>query len=188
MSKESIRERILSDARLEADLILAKAEEKGGEIIAEAMKLAEKERRDAELEMKEKAESIHEKKAAAARLESAKILLKEKRKVIDGVYALAKERLIGLEKEDALALANGLLTAYAEEGDTIFFAENYKYVADVALLPIIKQRGVEISKQRVAIDGGFVLQGRKSDKDLSYGSLLAVDREEYQAEIAKELF
>ena len=67
MSKESIRERILSDARLEADLILAKAEEKGGEIIAEAMKLAEKERRDAELEMKEKAESIHETSALRKR-------------------------------------------------------------------------------------------------------------------------
>lgn len=188
MSKELIRERILSDARAEADLILSKAEQKSSEIIADAMKLAEKERRESETEMKEKTESIHEKKAAAARLESAKILLREKRKVIDGVYALAKERLIGLEKEDALSLANSLLTEYAEEGDIVFFAENYKYVAEVALLPIIKQRGLEISTQRIAIDGGFILQGKKSDKDLSYNALLAADRDEHQAAIAKELF
>ena len=101
---------------------------------------------------------------------------------------LAKERLIGLEKEDALSLANSLLTEYAEEGDIVFFAENYKYVAEVALLPIIKQRGLEISTQRIAIDGGFILQGKKSDKDLSYNALLAADRDEHQAAIAKELF
>ena len=177
MSKELIRERILSDARAEADLILEKAEQKSSEIIAEAMRLAEKERREAEAEMKEKAESVREKKAAAARLESAKILLREKRKVIDCVYALAKERLVCLEKEEAVALANGLLIAYAEEGDIIFFAENYKYVVDVALLPIVKQRGLEISQQRVSIEGGFILQGNKSDKDLSYGALLAADRD-----------
>ena len=188
MSKELIRERILSDARAEADLILAKAEQKSSDVIADAMQRAEIERRETEAEMQEKSKSIHEKKAAAARLESAKILLKEKRKIIDGVYALAKERLLGLEKEDAVALASGLLTAYAEEGDTLFFAENYKYAVDVALLPIVKQLGLEISQERVAIDGGFILQGKKSEKDLSYGALLNADREEYQAEIAKELF
>ena len=51
MSKELIRERILSDARAEADLILSKAEQKSSEIIADAMKLAEKERLEALKEM-----------------------------------------------------------------------------------------------------------------------------------------
>lgn len=34
------------------------------------------------------------------------------------------------------------------------------------------------------IDGGIFLKGKISDKDLSYGALLALDREEYQAKIA----
>ena len=32
------------------------------------------------------------------------------------------------------------------------------------------------------------MRGEKSDKDLSYGALLAADREERQAELAAEIF
>ena len=45
-----------------------------------------------------------------------------------------------------------------------------------------------LSPERAEIGGGFVLRGKTSDKDLSYGALLAADREEHQAEIAAELF
>ena len=188
MSKELIRERILSDAANEAQAIEQNAQEKGAEILSIAMKKAETERRETETEAKERFDSVQEKRAAAARLESSKIWLLEKRKVIDGVYALAKERLVTLEKEQAVALSEHLLTKYAEKGDEIVFAENYKYVVEVALLPILEKLSLKISKERIKLDGGFLLKGEKADKDLSYGALLAVDRDAHQAELAKEIF
>jgi vacuolar-type H+-ATPase subunit E/Vma4 len=188
MSKELIRERILSDAANEARAIEQNAQERGAEIVAIAMKKAEIERRETETEAKEKFDSVQEKRAAAARLESSKIWLLEKRKVIDGIYALAKERLVTLEKEQAVALSEHLLTKYAEKGDEIVFAENYKYVVEVALLPIVEKLGLKISKERIKLDGGFILKGEKADKDLSYGALLTVDRDAHQAELAKEIF
>ena len=188
MSKELIRERILSDAANEAQAIEKNAQEKGAEIVAVAMKKAENERRETETEAKEKFDSVQEKRAAAARLESSKIWLSEKRKVIDGIYALAKERLVTLEKEQAVALSEHLLAKYAEKGDEIVFAENYKFVAEVALLPIVEKLSLKISKERIKLDGGFLLKGEKADKDLSYGALLAVDRDAHQAELAQEIF
>ena len=188
MSKELIRERILSDAQNEAEEILKNAEEKAAAIIAEATSRAQKEKDETEREVKEKSDSVYEKRAAAARLESSKILLAEKRKVIDGVYEFALERLLSLEKEQAVALSERLLKEFAEENDEIFFAENFKFVKEVALLPIVTERNLSIAKECVKIDGGFLLKGKKADKNLSYGALLKADRDEYQAELAQEIF
>lgn len=188
MSKEAIVERILSDANAEAESIVKAAEEKAAAAIAAASARAEKGRRDSEAEAKAKAKSISERKAATARLDGAKLLLAEKRRVIDAIYSDALQRLISLSKEESLALTDRLLKEYAETGDEIFFAENYPYVSAAADLPVIQEKNLKISSERAKLDGGFLLLGVSSDKDLSYGSLLSADREEHQAELAAEIF
>jgi len=188
MSKETIVSRIIADAEAEAAEIVATAKTRAETISASARMQAEKDRLATEKEVEEKARDIREKKAAAARLDGAKILLAAKRSVIDGVYARALERMVAMSKEEAVKLSSSLLSAYADEGDTVYFAENFNYVDDVAILPIVKAKQLIISTTRVRLDGGFMLVGRKSDKNLSYGALLAADREEYQSDIAKKLF
>ena len=71
MSMQKVVERILSDAQAEAQAIEAQAESKAAKILADSAARAEKIRRDTENEVKEKTESILEKRAADARLESA---------------------------------------------------------------------------------------------------------------------
>ena len=104
MSKEAIVERILSDANAEAEAIAREAEEKAAAVIAAASSRAEKGRRDSEAEVKVRAEDIFARKAAAARLDAAKLLLAEKRRVIDGIYAAPLRRLQALGEEECLAL------------------------------------------------------------------------------------
>lgn len=188
MSKEGIVERIVADAHAEAAAIVKSAEERAEKTVAEAMSRAEAGRRATEEEIREKRESILSRRAAAARLEAKKIELAERRRVIDGVYAAALERLVALPKADALALTDRLLKAYAETGDTVYFAKNYAFVEDAVLLPVVKAKNLDFSRERIAADGGFLLKGKTSDKNLTYGVLLAADRDEYQASIAKELF
>ena len=60
--------------------------------------------------------------------------------------------------------------------------------AGVEILPIVKEKGLKLAPESAEIDGGFRLKGTVSDKDLSYGALLAADRERYQAELAREIF
>ncbi|MGN0823167.1 MAG: V-type ATP synthase subunit E [Candidatus Gallimonas sp.] len=188
MSKEAIVERILSDAEAEAAAIVKEAEEKAENIVAEARSRAEAQRKRTERETAERCKSIADGKAASARLDSAKILLAEKRRVIDAIYARARERLIGLSEKECLSLTEKLLSEYAERGDEIVFAENYAYASEAARLPVVKERALKISSERIKISGGFVLRGEIADKDLSYAALLEADREEQQAALAAELF
>ena len=188
MSIQKVVERILSDAQAEATALISDAENKAAKRLADASAYAETARQEAETEMRARKESIFEKRAADARLESAKILLFEKRKTVDSVYELALARLVSLEKEDCLQLTSALLEKYAEMGDEVFFAQNFKYGKEVSALPIVKNRELKISDTRLDLDGGMRLVGKVSDKDLTYGALLAADKDANQADLAKELF
>lgn len=188
MSVEKLTERILADATAEAESIVAEAQAKAEKITAEAMARAEALKTETEAEMAEKRKSILEKRAAAARLDSAKILLGEKRKVIDAIYSEALNRLINLPEEDSVKIISFLLAKYAEKGDEVFFAKSFPYVEEVLALPIIAEKGLTIAEERLSISGGIRLKGAICDKDLSYEALLQADRENNQAAIAKELF
>ena len=188
MSTEKITERILCDANAEAEAIVAEAESKAAKLVEEATVRAEQIRAETEAEVVEKRKSILEKRAAAARLDSSKILLREKRRVIDAIYDEALSRLLELSKEDSVKLVSSLLKQYAEEGDEIIFAENFAYAEEIKRLPVIEERGLTLAQERLPLSGGVRLRGRLSDKDLSYGALLLADREDNQAKIAAELF
>ena len=188
MSVEKVVERIRFDATAEAQIMVEEAKAKAANLIAEASAYAEKQRMQTEIETQEKTAGIKEKRAADARLEGAKIMLAEKRKVVDSVYALALARLLSLEKAEMLKWTSALLERYAEAGDTVFFAENFKYAEEVVALPVVEKKSLKISLQRLPLDGGMKLVGEKSDKDLSFGALLAADQDASQAQLAKELF
>ncbi len=188
MSKEAILERIISDAQAAADATVAEAEGRAAEIIAEAEARAARDRQGTSAIIAERSKAIADGKAAAARLDAAKVMLAAKRGVIDAVYARALEKLKALPQKDAVRLAEGLLLSYAEDGDELVFATNFAYKAQVLKLAVVTEKNLKNSGKTADIDGGFILIGKNSDKDLSYGALLALDREERQADIAAKLF
>ena len=188
MSEQAIVEKIIADAKTEAQAIIADAEKKAAATVAAANTRAERRLQGEKKASEKKAESILDGKAATARLDSAKILLGEKRAVIDEVYARALKNLQELGKAEALHLISKLLEEYAEEGDEVRFAENFKYAADASKLDIVKEKKLKVSAKRADIDGGLLLVGKNSDKNLSFGALLAADREENQAAIAAQIF
>ena len=188
MSEQAIVEKIIADAEKEAQAIIADAEKKAEATVAAANARAERRLKGEKVASDKRAESILEGKAATARLDCAKILLGEKRAVIDEVYARALKNMLELGKAEALHLFTKLLEEYAEEGDEIVFAENFKYAQDASKLDIVKEKKLKISAKRADIDGGLLLVGKSSDKNLSYGALLAADREENQAAIAATIF
>ena len=188
MSTQSIIDKINGDSQAEVDLILRGAQEKADAILASATDKASQIRKDTEEEVALQTKSIREKKSASDRLESAKILLAQKRLALNCVYKMALDELVSLGKEDTLRIISTLIERYAEDGDALYFAENFKYADEVKILPVIAKRGIKIPQERLALDGGIRLVGKTADKDLSYGALLSADKERYQAEIAKVLF
>lgn len=188
MGKQDIVDRILSDATAEAEDVLAAARESAAKILAETENRAAEEMQSLQTAVAAKAKGISDGLAATARLDGAKILLAEKRKVIDGIYARAARQLAAMSSKDCLAFADKLLREFAEEGDEIVFAEGYPCAEEVTKLQIFREKKLTVGFGKAAIDGGFLLRGIKSDKDLSYGALLAADRAEHEAEIAAEIF
>lgn len=188
MGKQQVLDQILSDARAEAQTILEEAESKAAKLLADADLRVEELERTTKQEVEERRKTILEKRAAAARLDGAKFLLGEKRKVIDTIYDEVLSRILELGAEECIAIFRRLLSVYAEDGDEILFAENFPYAEQIALLPVIKEKNLKISDQRIVLDGGMRLIGQKSDKDLSFGAILNADRERYQAELAQKLF
>lgn len=188
MGRQEIIERILADAEAEAEEILRTARERADGIIAVARERADSELAETEVEANSRARRILEGKAAEARLDSAKIMLAEKRRVMEQIYERALNRLLNMNERDSLEYLEKLLLEHAEEGDEIVFAKNFAYAVGAAALPVVKKRKLTISAERAEISGGCILRGKLCDKDLSYGALLNADKEEYQAEIALKLF
>ncbi|MDE7083498.1 MAG: hypothetical protein K2O89_07350 [Clostridia bacterium] len=188
MSKESIVQRIISDAEKEAENIISQAEARAAQAVDDASLRAERKLTGVKAEVAQKVKAILDGKAATARLDAAKAELREKRRVIDTVYKNALAALVALDKKGSLSLAERLLCEFAEEGDEILFAPNYKYSAEVSKLDVVKAKKLKISNAKADVGGGFVLKGKNSDKDVSYGALLQFDREERQAEIAAAIF
>ena len=188
MSKESIVERIISDAEEEQAAILAEAQKKAEETVAAANEHAQRKLSGVQAETAQKVKAILDGKAASARLDGSKAELKEKRRVIDAVYDGALKKLCALDKEDSLKLAERLLKEYAEEGDELAFASDYKFTQEVLKLDVVKKKKLKISHKSAKVDGGFILLGKNSDKDISYAALLAADREQFQSDIAVKIF
>lgn len=187
MNGQAIVDKIISDANDEAAAIISEAERRAQGVISEAKVKAERNLLGSNAEAEAKAKSILDGKAASARLDCAKIELAEKRRVLDGVYESALKKLKALDKKSAVALADGLLNKFAEEGDEIVFAADYKFVSEVTKLSVVAERKLKFS-QNGNVCGGFVLKGVSADKDISYAALLAADREENVSALAAEIF
>ena len=187
MGTQAILDRIRQDADAECEAILAEAQARAEAILASAEERAAQDLRETEEELASLTRRMADVNAAAARLDSAKIFLAEKRRVIETVYGRALAALNSLGEKDALRLLEKLLLENAEEGDEIVFDENYPYSARASELPVVKERALRVSEKRMKLGGGCMLSGKRCDKDLSYPALLAADMEKNQSSLAEKL-
>ncbi|MCD8372110.1 MAG: hypothetical protein LUD27_02280 [Clostridia bacterium] len=187
MSAQDLVDRIISDAEDESAAVIAEAEKTAERIISEARTKSEDAMRQAEDTAAAKAEAIAQSRAATARLDGAKILLGEKRGVIDIVYSAAAKQIASMDKKDYIAFLKKLLEEYAEEGDEVVLADNFAYSADLAKLSVVSSKKLRLVFGGARISGGFILRGKKSDRDLSVEAMIAADRAEHEAEVAAEL-
>jgi V/A-type H+-transporting ATPase subunit E len=188
MSKQEIIDRILADAQAQSEAIVAQASQKAAGILAAAEAYSKKETEVAQRECNEYARDVMDKKAAAARLEAGKVVLAEKRKVLDYIYSVALLKLKEHSNQEPLAFYGGLLERYAEQGDVVFFPEGFSQVDAVAALPVFATKELQVSSERAKIDGGVLLVGAKADKDVSLKALIEQDKERHLSEIAASIF
>ena len=195
MEAEQVVEKILSDAKAEAEKIASEAEQK------EAVEQA---KLDEQLDEYKKQTEIlalkagEEKKAhllAAARMEIAKKFLGEKRKILDEVFAKAQQQLQNLPDEDYCKLMTKLMLEAVETGDEEVVIDNSETRIDQKFIKNVNRElgpgykgNLRLADERQNLGAGFVLRRGRIKNNASLEVLLAQARKELEIKLAKELF
>ncbi|MBN1392006.1 MAG: V-type ATP synthase subunit E [Sedimentisphaerales bacterium] len=195
MEGEKVIEKIVSDARAEAQKIKNQADETRN---AEQAKLDEqlkefKKQTDALARKAGEEEKAHI--LAAAKMDIAKQLLAEKRKILDEVFGQARQQLENLSDEQYLKLMTKLMLEVVETGDEEVITDNnekrigQKFIDGVNQKLAPSRKGnLKLSQERAGLGMGFILKRGKIKNNVSIGVLLARAREQLEIELAKELF
>ena len=195
MEAEQVIEKILADARAEAEKIKKQADEKE---TAEKAKFNEQldEHKKQTNDLAEKLGS--EKKLhllAAARMDIAKEHLAEKSRVLDEVFEQARQQLQNLSDDQYKTLCTNLMLEAVETGDEeVIIDTNEKRIDDKFIKKINNKLGHErkgnlkLSNQKQPIGAGFILKRGKIKNNVSLDVLLVQARKELEIDLAKELF
>ena len=195
MEAEQVVEKILADAKAEAEKIKKQARDKEA---AEQAKLGE------QLDQYNKQTEVLAQKAgedekshilAAARMDIAKQLLAEKRKMLDEVFEQARRQLQNLPDEQYHKLITKLMLEVVETGDEeIIIDKNEKRIDEKFIKQINRELGpgykgnLRLSEEKQDLGGGFLLRRSKIKTNVSIDVLLDQARKELEIELAKELF
>ena len=195
MEAEQVVEKILADAKAEAEKIKKQAQDK---------EAAEQAKLDAQLiEYKKQTEILAEKAGkdekshilAAARMEIAKEFLAEKRKILDEVFEQARRQVRNLPDEQYHELITKLMLEVVETGDEeIIIDKNEKRIDHKFIKQINHKLGpgykgnLRLSDEKQDLGGGFILRRGKIKTNVSIKVLLDQARKDLEIELAKQLF
>ncbi len=191
MEGEQVIEKILSDARAEADRIKKQAEEKRAEQKAKADEQLNDYRKQSEQLAAKAGEDTKNQMLAAARMQIAKEYLAEKVKILDEVFEQAQQRLKRMGDEDYRKLMAKLMAGAVETGDEEVVIDKDEKRIDASLIQLVnaeKKSNLKPAGEREDIGGGFILRRGKIKNNLSLGVLLGQARKELEIELAKMLF
>ena len=195
MEAEQVIEKILADAKAEAEKIKKQAEEKEA---VEQAKLAEqlneyKKQTDILAQKAAKDKKIH--LLAAARMDIAKEFLAEKRKILDEIFELARQQMQNLSDDEYRKFMTRLMLEAVETGDEEVIVDknemriDQKFIKDINRQLGPRYKGnLRLSEQRQNLGGGFILRRGKIKNNVSLEVLLAQAHKELEIELAKELF
>ena len=195
MEAQQVVEKILSDARAEAKDVAKQAYEKA---VAEQAKLKEqleKYKKETEAIAKKAGEDEESHILAAARMDFAKKLLVEKRKVLDEVFEQARHRLNELPDDQYQKLCMKLMLEAVETGDEeVVIDTNEKRIGQDLVNQVNQQLSsqnkgnLKLSDERQDLGVGFVLRRGRIKTNVSMNVLLEQARKELEIDLAKELF
>ncbi|NIA17427.1 MAG: hypothetical protein GWO86_03665 [Planctomycetes bacterium] len=193
MSAEKVVEKILADAKTQAEKIKAEAEGKVKQAAEKtAAQLADFDKETAELE-KKAFEEAKSRVLATARMDIAKQSLRTRKGLIDEVFVRASDEIKNMNDADYVQLMKKLLLACVETGDEeIVTGKKETRLGADFLSDVNSQLGdkgnLTLARDKADIEAGFILSRGKVRMNVSLEVLLGQIREELETEIAKELF
>ena len=176
-------EQIMSDAQVQIEYIKKKSIEDSETMKQKIMEQAREDARERERRMLQLAD-----------LSGRKEILSEKQKAINSVFALALDRLAGLDPgKSRQMLRNMLLKAVKSGKEEIILSARDRKIIDHDWLEkvnrdLIKDRGLpgklRIAEETRDIKGGFILKDGQVDINSSFEAILKFNQNELESKVA----
>lgn len=195
MEAVQVVEKILADAKAEAEKIKKQTEENEAAEQAKLTEQLDEHNKQTEVLAKKAGEDEGSHILAAARMDIAKQLLAEKRKILDEVFQQARQQLQNLPDEEYRTLCTKLMLEAVETGDEEVIVDKNETRINQDLIDQInrqlssKGKGeLKLSDQKQNIGAGFILKRGQIKTNVSLDVLLDQARKELEIDLAKELF
>lgn len=192
MSIEKITSKIISDAEESANVTLAEARAKADGILAEAEAKAEEILGAAERRGAEEKEKLISRKKSVADIDSRKMILEEKQKLIAECFDRAAEKIVSMDTEAYVEFLTNLVLKTGEKEGQLILNEKDAAAAGEALIASIAKADAEakitLSEERRNILGGFLLKNGRVYINGTIEALMAEAKEELISEAAAQLF
>lgn len=189
---EKITARMKEDAARSLSELNAQTEQELRRIREESAARAEKERETADERAHLAAQERYERLCSAAEMETRKLTLSAKQKVLAETYDRALEILCSMPREEYLSLLVRLLKAAGGKGDEkiALSAKDRDEMGETLVERANKELNAHytLAGEAADIHAGLVLISKECDVNCSFETLLALSREKTERGAAKLLF
>ena len=189
---EKITARMKEDAARSLSELNAQTEQELRRIREESAARAEKERETAGARAHLAAQERYERLCSAAEMETRKLTLSAKQKVLAETYDRALEKLCGMPKEKYLDLLVHLLKRAVSTGteELLLSQKDHDAIGRELTERANRELGTSLtlSDRCADIRAGFLLVSRECDVNCSFETLLALSRERTERGAAELLF
>lgn len=192
MGIEKITEKILSEARNDADQILEKAGCDGRDTLHKAQLRSDNIKRETEERGNEDAVLMKSRKVSVAELEARKMKLAAKQGAITKAFDLALEKLENMEKNDYIRLlVKAISETGVDGGELLLNQKDHDFVGQKVVElanASSSSRKVTLSEQTIGAKGGFVLRKGAVEINSTLETMVNAVRESVTPEVVEVLF
>ena len=195
LNTDSIREKILGDARHNAAQLISDADVRAQKARAASEIRISDARAQSQRDVEAQADELRDRMLRMAELDQKKALLSVKRQVIDLAFADALERMAAMGAEQKREYIEKLLLASAQGGEELIPSAEDKALFDSAFMARLNAQlrkagkaAVTLSSQDRPLGGGFVLKQGGLEINCAFSAVLSQARSALEAEVAAVLF
>lgn len=192
-----IKERILEEARLQAEETVKRAEEEASEIINNAKKDAETRKKQILEKANLEAAEVKKRLKAVADLEARKQRLQAKQEVVEEAFMQTIKKLSSMPDDKYVSIITNLIinSAPNDTAEVILSDRDKKRIPSDFEEKVNKNlssrenRGkVTLSKETRDINGGFILKSGNIEINNSFDAIIRMKRNEIETDVINSLF
>lgn len=196
MNAQAILDKILQDAKESVSATLRDADDRAKEMEAAADKRIAAARAKTEAQARQDAEAATARMQRMAELDERKLLLADKRRMMDRAFELALAKMKAMPAKQARAFLLDALTELAEGGETLIVgADNDGWMddqflqdANAALAAKGKTAALTLGSEKRKGVSGLILAKHDTEINCTYEAFLTSERLEMEAQVAQTLF